>query len=441
MKLFPKEGQTMSSNKIFMIAIFILALGVAMGVNVWQPEALAAEQKVTITLWHIYGPEMKGAHDWFKMVIAEFEKQYPNIHVEVEITPNDPYKVKFQTAMQAGQAGDACMVFPGAFTEPFAKDGALLPMDKYLDQGGWRNDFKPATFAPLTYGGKTYGFPVAIRTVHMWYNKDVFKQYDLKPAKTMGELKNMIKTLKAKGVTPFSLGNKERWQGDFWVNYLFVRLGGYKTWYEAMFQKGKGFGDPSFTKALALLQELVKMGAFTEGTNGVGAMDVNNAFFTGKSAMILNGTFFINQVTSLAPKGFLDEKLGYFNFPLIEGGKGNMRDYQGGVSPGFVINAKTKYPDEVATFYRFISKPENMKSLATMAQWVTAVKGSAPEGAGSILKSVISEVDNMENLASYINYSLPPKVWEEYADYQQAVFGLDMKPEEAAAKIMKAAAK
>jgi raffinose/stachyose/melibiose transport system substrate-binding protein len=351
-----------------MITIVILALGVAMGANVWQPEALAAEQKVTITLWHIYGPEMKGAHDWFKMVIADFEKQYPNIHVEVEITPNDPYKVKFQTAMQAGQAADACMVFPGAFTEPFAKDGALLPMDKYLDQGSWRNNFKPATFTPLTYGGKTYGFPVAIRTVHIWYNKDVFKQYDLKPAKTMDELKNMIKTLNAKGVTPFSLGNKERWQGDFWVNYLFVRLGGYKTWYEAMFQKGKGFGDPSFTKALSLLQELVKMGAFTEGTNGVGAMDVNNAFFMGKSAMILNGTFFINQVTSLAPKGFLDEKLGYFNFPLIEGGKGSMRDYQGGVSPGFVINAKTKYPDEVATFYRFISKPENMKSLATMAQ-------------------------------------------------------------------------
>ena len=351
----------MRVNKLWMTVLLIAAMGLAVGVVFSQQEAWAAEKKVTITLWHVYGPEMKGAHDWFKKVIAEFEKQYPNIHVEEEITPNDPYKVKFQTAMQAGQAGDACMVFPGAFTEPFVRDGALLPMDKYLDQGGWRKDFKPATFAPLTYDGKTYGFPVAIRTVHIWYNKDVFKQYDLKPAKTMGELKNMIKTLKSKGVTPVSLGNKERWQGDFWVNYLFLRLAGYQTWSDAMFQKGKGFADPSFTKALALLQELVKTGTFTEGTNGVGAMDVNNAFFTGKAAMILNGTFFISQVQSLAPKGFLEEKLGYFNFPLIEGGKGNMGDYQGGVSPGFVINAKTKYPDEVATFYRFISKPENIK--------------------------------------------------------------------------------
>ena len=430
----------MRTIKILMTVVFILALGVAMEVKVWQLDAVAAEKK-TITLWHIYGPEMKGAYDFFKKVINDFEKQYPNIHVEEEITPNDPYKVKFQTAMQAGQAADACLVFPGAFTEPFAKDGALLAMDKYLDQGDWRKLFKPATFAPLTYGGKTYGFPVAIRTVHIWYNKDVFKQYDLKPAKTMGELKTMIQTLKAKGVTPFSLGNKERWQGDFWVNYLFLRLGGYQTWSDAMFQKGKGFADPSFTKALALLQELVKMGTFTEGTNGVGAMDVNNAFFTGKAAMILNGTFFISQVQSLAPKGFLEEKLGYFNFPLIEGGKGNMGDYQGGVSPGFVINAKTKYPDEVATFYRFISKPENMKSLAKMANMVTVVKNSTPEEASPILKSVTDEVDTMENLASYINYCLAPKVWEEYADYQQAVFGLDMKPEEAAAKIMKAAAK
>ncbi len=118
-----------------------------------------------------------------------------------------------------------------------------------------------------------------------------------------------------------------------------------------------------------------------------------------------------------------------------------MRDYQGGVTPGFVINAKTKYPDEVATFYRFISKPENMKSLAKMANMVTVVKNSTPEEASPILKSVTDEVDTMENLASYINYCLAPKVWEEYADYQQAVFGLDMKPEEAAAKIIKAAAK
>jgi raffinose/stachyose/melibiose transport system substrate-binding protein len=427
--------------KRILTVMLILSLGLALGFFGRPADLMAAEKKVTITLWHIYGPEMGGSSKWFKQILSDFAKEYPNIIVEEEITPNDPYKVKFKTAMQAGQAADACLVYPGAFTEPFARDGALLQVDKYLNQGGWRNDFKPATFAPLTFGGKTYGFPVAIRTVHMFYNKDVFKKYNLKPVKTMAELKAMIKTLKSHGVTPIALGNKERWMGDFWVNYLFLRYGGYKTWHEAMFERGKGFADPSFTKALAELQELVKMGAFTEGVNGVGAMDVNNSFFTGDSAMILSGTFFINIVMALAPKGFLDETLGYFNFPSVEGGRGNMREYQGGVSPGFIINAKTKHPDEVATFYRFMFRPENMKKLATLAKWVTIVKGSTPENAGPLLKGAISEVNNMENLASYINYSLLPNVWQVYADYQQAVFALDISPEEAASKIRQAAAK
>jgi len=32
----------------------------------------AAPEEVTITFWHIYGPEMAGANSWFKDTIAAF---------------------------------------------------------------------------------------------------------------------------------------------------------------------------------------------------------------------------------------------------------------------------------------------------------------------------------------------------------------------------------
>jgi raffinose/stachyose/melibiose transport system substrate-binding protein len=401
----------------------------------------AAPEEVTITFWHIYGPEMAGANSWFKDTIAAFEKKYPNIHIKEEITPNDPYKVKLKTAIAAGEAADAFMVYPGGWTEPYARDGAILPVDKYLDEGGWRDTFIPSTFDEVTWDGVTYGFPFTIRTVHIWYNKEVFDKYGLKPVKTMSELKEMIKILKDNGVTPFALGNKERWQGNFWTSYLFARVGGYEAWKNAVDRKGLGWADPSHVEALTLLQELVKMGAFTEGANGVGAMDVNQSFFTGEAAMILNGTFFVNQVASLAPKGFLENNLGYFNFPVIEGGKGSAKDYHGGVGGAFVINSKTKHPDEVAAFYRFMFSPENITELSRRTQWVLPVKNTIPEDASELLLSQAKELDNMENLIWYADHAMVPAVFEVYADATQAIFGLSITPEEAVAKMEEAAKK
>jgi raffinose/stachyose/melibiose transport system substrate-binding protein len=406
------------------------------------PEPAATEEEVTITFWHIYGPEMEGANSWFKDMIAAFEEEYPNIHIEEEITPNDPYKVKLKTAVAAGEAADAFMVFPGGWTEPYAKDGAILPVDKYLDEGGWRDNYIASAFDTLSWDGKTYGFPLALRTVHIWYNKDVFNKYNLEPPETMAELKEIIETLKANGVTPIAMGNKERWTGNFWSSYLFARVGGYEAWYNAAIaHQAEAWADPSHVEALALLQELVKMGAFTEGTNGVGFMDVNNSFFTGEAAMIMHGTYFIDIVKSLAPEGFLEEKLGYFNFPVIEGGKGSARDYHGGVGSGFVINSKSEHPDEVATFYRFIFTPERLKDLAGRTNWVMTVKDTVPDDASPVLLSMAEEAAKMEHLIWYVDHAMVPAFVEVYSDSTQAIIGLSITPEEAVAQIEEAAKK
>jgi ABC-type glycerol-3-phosphate transport system substrate-binding protein len=94
------------------------------------PEAAAPEEEVTITFWHIYGPEMEGAHSWFTDMIAAFEEEYPNIHIEEEITASQPYTMKLKTAVAAGEAPDAFLVIPGGRMEPYAKERAVLPVYK-----------------------------------------------------------------------------------------------------------------------------------------------------------------------------------------------------------------------------------------------------------------------------------------------------------------------
>jgi raffinose/stachyose/melibiose transport system substrate-binding protein len=403
------------------------------------PEATATpEEEVTITFWHIYGPEMEGAHSWFTDMIAAFEEEYPNIHIEEEITASQPYTMKLKTAVAAGEAPDAFLVIPGGRMEPYAKEGTVLPVDKYLDEGGWRDNYIVSAFDEVSWDGKTYAFPLAVRTTHIWYNKEVFDKYGLEPPETMAELKEIVKTLLDDGVTPFAFGNKERWEGAFWTTYLFARIGGYETWKNAVEGKGMGWADPSHVEALALVQELVEMGAFTEGANGLGLSEVYDSFFTGEAAMILLPTFFLDQVPSMGPEGFLEEKLGYFNLPIIEGGKGSARDVMASPGSAFVINSKTEHPDEVVTFYRFIFTPGRMTELSKRTNWVMTVKDTIPDDASPWLVNMAKEAAQVEHAIWFPGHSMSPAIFEVYQDASQATFGLSITPEEAVAQIEEA---
>ena len=402
------------------------------------PEPAAAEAEVTITFWHLYTEAMAGANSWFKDMVAEFEKENPNIHVEMETFGSDPYKTKLPTALAAGEAADAIHNMAGNYLLPNVEEGALEPMDRYLDEGGWRDQFVPYTFDQTTFDGVTYCLPFSLRTVHIWYNKDVFSEYNLTPPETFEELLEIADTLKANGVTPFALGMKMAWQAWFWQCYLFERVAGYDAWLNAKNNTGNGWQDPGLIEALGIMQDMAEKGYFTEGTLGLDPMDVNTSFFDGEAAMILNGTFFVDQVKSLAPEGFLENKLGYFNFPIIEGGKGNPKIQHGGVGASYCINAASPHKDEVAKFYRFLFTPEHMKDLSARTNWVMSMKDSLPEDASPLLKSLAKEVEEMETYVWYMDYTVFPEAYMTFEPVLQALVDGSITPEEAAAKMQEA---
>jgi raffinose/stachyose/melibiose transport system substrate-binding protein len=127
--------------------------------------------------------------------------------------------------------------------------------------------------------------------------------------------------------------------------------------------------------------------------------------------------------------------LGYFNFPVIEGGKGTVKDLHGGVGSAFVINSKTEHPDEVAAFYRFLFSRENLTELSRLTNWVLMVKDTVPEDASPILRSMANEAAQMEHLIAYADHPMVPELFEVYANTMQAVIGLSITPEEAVAAV------
>jgi len=403
-----------------------------------EKPAETKEEVVTITFWHIYTDAMAGANSWFVDMVTQFEEENPNIKVQMETFGSDPYKTKLPAALSSGEAADALHILPGNSMKPFIDSGALSPIDDALDEDGWREQFVPYTFDEVTFDGETYCLPFTLRTVHMWYNKDVFAKYNLEPPTTYDELIVIADTLKANGVTPFALGTKIAWQAMFWFNNLVERTAGYDAWLAAKNGEGLGWEDPGIIEALRIFQDLVAKGYFTEGTLGVDPMDVNQSFFDGSSAMILNGTFFPDQVKSLGPEGFLDNSLGYFNFPKIEGGKGNPKIQHGGVGAAYCVNAKSEHKEEVLKLYKFMFTSEHMQDIANRTNYVMSMKDSVPADASPMLKALAAEVENMDNYVWYTDHALEPEPYITFQATIQELMDQTITPEEAAAKMQQA---
>ena len=396
------------------------------------------EEVVTITFWHIYTEAMAGANSWFVDMVDQFEAENPNIKVQMETFGSDAYKTKLPAALSAGEAADAIMVNPGMQMLPQVESAYYEPLDKALDEDGWREEFASGTFDSVSFDRKAYAIPFTLRTVHVWYNKDVFDKYNLVPPKTFDELVAIADTLKANGVTPFALGSKMTWQADMYVNFLIERIGGYDVWAAARDNEGLGWEDPAIIEAFRVFQDMVAKGYFSEGTLGLDPMDVNQSFFDGTSAMIVNGTFFPDQVKSLGPEGFLENNLGYFNFPMIEGGKGNPNVQQGGVGSAFAVNAKSKNIEEVIKFYKFLFTSEHMTDASSRTNYVTCMKNSIPSNANTLLTALAKEVETMENYIWYINNALAPEPYIVFQATMQELMDQSITPEEAATKIQEA---
>ena len=106
--------------------------------------------------------------------IAAFNKQFPDIKVELQITPWEDYWTKLQTSVAGGEAFDVFWV-NSASLPVYASKGALLPIDAIVGAGGIDPSVFPAQLVEMyAYQGVQYGLPRDMDTIALFYNKDIF---------------------------------------------------------------------------------------------------------------------------------------------------------------------------------------------------------------------------------------------------------------------------
>ncbi|NMB47079.1 MAG: ABC transporter substrate-binding protein [Firmicutes bacterium] len=129
-------------------------IAIVLGLSLLLIGSSALAAKTTITFWH--HSNVAWVEAWSKLV-ADFEKEYPNIEVQVEVLPD--FGDKVMSAYAAGTEPDVVDIL-GSMLLRYAQEGLLAEIPEYLMTPAQMNEaFWPVTLASYAWEGKYYGIP------------------------------------------------------------------------------------------------------------------------------------------------------------------------------------------------------------------------------------------------------------------------------------------
>lgn len=166
-----------------------------------------AREKVNIVFW-----DENAASDrtrYYRVLIKEFEKQNPDIHVEYVGLPKKAARLKINTAITTNELPDVCGV-QSAWIAEFCTKGVLLRLDSFFDEWQEREELMPAVIEAnrkLAPDGGLYQLPNTMGLEILWYRQDWLHMAGVKPPQTWEEFFSAVAELtdKEKGRYGFTL--------------------------------------------------------------------------------------------------------------------------------------------------------------------------------------------------------------------------------------------
>jgi multiple sugar transport system substrate-binding protein len=102
-----------------------------------------------------------------------FEKENPDVKIELQLIPADKYEQKVQTMIAGGDGPDIMQVAEGVNT--YSSKSQILPLDEYAKSAGLDLEERFGPVGTLySYEDKVYAVPDRSGAMIVYYNKDLF---------------------------------------------------------------------------------------------------------------------------------------------------------------------------------------------------------------------------------------------------------------------------
>ncbi|MEU9156801.1 extracellular solute-binding protein [Streptomyces sp. NPDC048417] len=341
----------------------------------------------------------------------KFEAQNPKVKIKIVQLENDAYKSKMTALIASGKLPDIFHTWGGGVLQQQVDAG--LVKDLTDPTKAWAEGLLPVAKEPYLLGGKTYGIPFDIGMVGFWYNKALFKEAGVStPPTTWSAFLDVVKKLKAAGVTPLALAGKESWTGMYYWAYLAMRTAGIAALKKA--DDDKDFTGDGFVQAGQHLKDLVALEPFQKGFLGAAYSSPTGQAATvgnGKAAMELMGQW-APVVEADAGKG-VGANLGFFPFPAVEGGKGTITEVFGG-GGGHALRADA--PQAAVDFLKFFASETTDAELVKKTGVLPVVPAAESALTDANLKLVQAQLKAATGFQLYLDQAYAPAVGQQVND-------------------------
>jgi raffinose/stachyose/melibiose transport system substrate-binding protein len=399
-----------------------------------KDEASSSSGSKTLEWWHIQNTDPMLSV--FAGLAKDFAAAHPGVSVNVTPLENEAFKAKLTTVTQAGNPPHIFNSWGGGVLRQQVEAGLVKELTGSAT--AFLRDVSPNALGMHAIDGKQYGVAYDLGMVGFWYNKELFAKAGVKSApNTWGELLDVVRQLKAANIVPIALAGAEKWPAHFYWSYLAIRQGGVAGMADA--GKTGEFDRPEFVTAGAKLKELIDLAPFQPGFLGAKyqATDGQAAIMgNGQAAMELMGQWAPPTAAAYSTdKKGIGDKLGFFPFPALEGGRGSPSEVLGGGN-GFAVGKNA--PPEAFELLGFLVSLDSQRKAAAVGV-LPVTKGAEDAITDPNLKVVHATLANASAFQLYLDQAYPPAIGQQVNDSVAELVAGKVSPQAVAQAIAKTA--
>lgn len=234
--------------------------------------------------------------------VKRYQTLHPNVTIQLTPLLFEDFLRNMPLALDAGTAPDIASSPPLAHAQDrYVKAGKLLDLTDIAAQRGWTEHFDKdiVAFNNPTVTPKIYGMPWAVSTVGVFYNKTMFDSFGLKVPTTMQEFVDLMGALKAKGVTPLSVGGRDGWP----LAHIWYQLIHTSTPYDLLtklteIDQTASYSTPSLVQSAQTVADWYNAGYLDKNMLTTNFQDASAKFVSGTAAMTITGAWQLNEFST-----------------------------------------------------------------------------------------------------------------------------------------------